>query len=136
MGVPASLPAEHADAIVVSRAAFAPPWAEPAHGARDPAVDRPVLGEERADVDRATSRWRSPTSACSTGDETPPAVPFTRRDGSPGRINRHVDVVQTGPPPPPDAPLVVQVSRWDRLKDMAGVMTGSPTTSIRRSAPT
>ncbi|MDQ2689094.1 MAG: glycosyltransferase, partial [Chloroflexota bacterium] len=42
---------------------------------------------------------------------------------SPGRINRHADVLQTGPPPPPDAPLVVQVSRWDRLKDMEGVMT-------------
>jgi trehalose synthase len=28
-----------------------------------------------------------------------------------------------GSPPRPDAPLIVQVSRWDRLKDMAGVMT-------------
>jgi trehalose synthase len=53
-----------------------------------------------------------------------PAVPFTRRDGSPGRIERRVDVLQTGPPPPADAPLVVQVSRWDRMKDMAGVMEG------------
>lgn len=26
-------------------------------------------------------------------------------------------------PPPADAPLVVQVSRWDRLKDMAGVLS-------------
>jgi trehalose synthase len=32
-------------------------------------------------------------------------------------------VVQTGPPPA-DAPLVVQISRWDRMKDMAGVMNG------------
>jgi trehalose synthase len=51
-------------------------------------------------------------------------VPFTRRDGSPGRINRRVDVLQTGPAPPPDAPVVVQVSRWDRQKDMAGVLAG------------
>src|SRR5690606_9928440 len=51
-------------------------------------------------------------------------VPFARRDGSPARIVRRVDVVQTGPPAPPDAPLVVQVSRWDRMKDMAGVMEG------------
>jgi trehalose synthase len=29
-----------------------------------------------------------------------------------------------GDPPPADVPLVVQVSRWDRLKDMAGVMEG------------
>jgi trehalose synthase len=51
-------------------------------------------------------------------------VRFTRRDGSPGRIDRRVDVVQTGPPAPADAPLVVQISRWDRIKDMAGVMAG------------
>ena len=29
-----------------------------------------------------------------------------------------------GDPPPVGVPLVVQVSRWDRLKDMAGVMEG------------
>ena len=35
-----------------------------------------------------------------------------------------VDIVRTGPPPWPDVPLVVQVSRWDRLKDMVGVLAG------------
>ncbi len=58
------------------------------------------------------------------GDGSPPVVPFTRRDGSPGRINRHVDVLQSGPAPGPHAPLVLQVSRWDSMKDMAGVMDG------------
>lgn len=52
------------------------------------------------------------------------AATFLRRDGSPATINRHADVLQTGPPPPGDAPLVVQVSRWDEMKDMAGVMEG------------
>lgn len=58
------------------------------------------------------------------GDGNPPIVPFARRDGSPGRINRHVDIVQSGPAPTPDAPLVIQASRWDYMKDMAGVMEG------------
>jgi len=58
------------------------------------------------------------------GDGTPPAVPFARRDGSPGRINRHVDTVQSGPPAVAEAPLVIQASRWDAMKDMAGVMEG------------
>jgi trehalose synthase len=40
------------------------------------------------------------------------------------RIDHGVDVVRTGPPPEREAPLVVQVSRWDGLKDMAGVMRG------------
>jgi trehalose synthase len=33
-------------------------------------------------------------------------------------------VTRSGPPPAADAPLVVQVSRWDPLKDMGGVMRG------------
>ncbi len=48
---------------------------------------------------------------------------FVRADGSPGRVERRADVVRAGPPPPPDTPLVVQVSRWDVMKDMEGVMT-------------
>jgi trehalose synthase len=37
-------------------------------------------------------------------------------------VNRHVDILQTGPPPPVGAPFVLQASRWDSLKDMRGVM--------------
>jgi trehalose synthase len=58
------------------------------------------------------------------GDGVPPIVPFSRRDGSPGCIDRHVDMVQSGPPAPVGAPLVLQASRWDSMKDMAGVMEG------------
>lgn len=112
------------DAIVVSRAAFAPPWADPAqvhviHPSLDPfsAKNEPVsLRNARLTL--------SYVGLLDGSMETAPAVPFTRRDGSPGRINRRVDVVQTGPPAPADAPLVVQISRWDRMKDMAGVMKG------------
>ena len=49
---------------------------------------------------------------------------YVRSDGSTSRIDRFADIIQTGPPPTPDVPLVVQVSRWDRLKDMVGVMHG------------
>ena len=49
---------------------------------------------------------------------------FTRYDGSPGRVDRHCEVISTGPPPAADVPLVTQVSRWDRLKDPMGVMLG------------
>jgi trehalose synthase len=55
-----------------------------------------------------------------SGDE----LTFFRRDGSPGVVRPHGDLVVEGPPPPAGARTVVQVSRWDRLKDMAGVMTG------------
>lgn len=53
------------------------------------------------------------------------ALPHFRRfDGSQGRVERRCDVQSTGPPPDFDTPIVVQVSRWDRLKDPTGVMRG------------
>ena len=51
------------------------------------------------------------------------AATFTRRDGSVGRVTRQASVVADGPLDV-EAPLVIQVSRWDHLKDMAGVMAG------------
>ena len=41
-----------------------------------------------------------------------------------GTVRPHTDLIADGAPPPPEARLIVQVSRWDRLKDMAGVLTG------------
>jgi trehalose synthase len=48
------------------------------------------------------------------------APAFQRDDGSLGVVARAVEMA--GPPPPVDAKLVVQISRWDALKDHAGVM--------------
>jgi len=46
---------------------------------------------------------------------------FLREDGTPGRVDRRADL--GGSPPFQDTePCVVQVSRWDRLKDPAGVL--------------
>ncbi len=55
-----------------------------------------------------------------TGTPVEPAI-FTRTDGKPGEITRKADVVEVDSIPI-DAPLVVQVSRWDGLKDMEGVL--------------
>lgn len=110
------------DAIVVSRPAFAPPWADPAKAhAIPPSIDPFSAKNQPMDADQV--RDALVYVGVLAGEVDGPLVAFTRRDGSPGRINRHADVLQTGPPPPPDAPLVVQISRWDRLKDMTGVMT-------------
>jgi trehalose synthase len=48
---------------------------------------------------------------------------FQRLDGSPGRVMRRAEMIQDQPIPP-SAPLVVQVSRWDPLKDPLGVLEG------------
>jgi trehalose synthase len=54
-----------------------------------------------------------------------PAGPtrFERADGTPGEVVRPATVVSEGLPGRDD-PVVVQVSRWDHLKDMAGVARG------------
>jgi trehalose synthase len=57
-------------------------------------------------------------------DATPTVAPTYRRsDGSAGTVARRADVLESERIPP-EAPLVVQVSRWDRLKDPLGVLEG------------
>jgi trehalose synthase len=53
--------------------------------------------------------------------EDPDHALYVRFDGSEARVGRRADLVQDGPLPE-DAPLVSQVSRWDRLKDPVGVL--------------
>ena len=113
-----------ADAVVVSRAAFAPPWADPARVHVIPPSIDPFSAKNEPMSLRNARLTLSYVGLLEGSIETPPSVRFARRDGSPGRIERRVDVVGTGPPAPADVPLVVQVSRWDRTKDMAGVMSG------------
>ncbi len=48
---------------------------------------------------------------------------FARIDGSTGRVERRAEMVEDAPVAP-GARLVVQVSRWDRLKDPLGVIDG------------
>lgn len=48
---------------------------------------------------------------------------YTRRDGSPGQLHQSASVIAEALPGPDDS-VVLQVSRWDRLKDMAGVLRG------------
>ncbi len=53
--------------------------------------------------------------------ECPSGSVFLRQDGTPGRVDRRADL--GGSPPLQDTePYVIQVSRWDRLKDPVGVL--------------
>ena len=110
-------------AFVFSREAFAPTW-----------IDRDRLAVIQPSIDPFSAKNQSIDEAeirsilqyvglLGDGGNEPQGA-FTCRDGSPGRVDRHADILQTGPPPPPDAPLVAQLSRWDVWKDMRGVMLG------------
>jgi trehalose synthase len=115
---------EYVDVCVFSRHAYVPAWAESVRtDIIQPSIDafspkNQHLGEEtiRAILSHVGLVVGSSHSEKSRS--------FTRQDGSPGRVDRMCEVISTGPPPAYDAPLVVQVSRWDRLKDPQGVMLG------------
>lgn len=60
--------------------------------------------------------------AVGLGSRRPPRAPgFERADGTPGRVERDAEVIQEEPLPD-GGTLVVQVSRWDRLKDHGGLL--------------
>jgi trehalose synthase len=109
-------------AFVFSRAAYAPSLLDPARvHVIPPSLDpfspkNQLLGNE---VVRAILAYTGIVS----GPKEGPTV-FARWDGTPGRVDRTVEVVRDGAPPTIDTPLVVQVSRWDRLKDPVGVLLG------------
>ena len=114
---------ETVDAFVFTREQFAPPWIPRERlfvvaPSIDPfsAKNESMNGSEVLDTLRYVGLLG--------GAAREPAVMFTRRDGSRGRINRHVDILQTGPCPPAEVPIVLQASRWDAMKDMRGVMLG------------
>ncbi len=104
----AYIPASHIDA---RRAILIPPSIDPFSAKNQPLDERCV----RAIL--------AQTGLIASALE-PGACTFAREDGTPGRVDRQCDVVREGPPPDEATPLVVQVSRWDRLKDPSGVLEG------------
>jgi len=111
-----------AHGFVFSRQQYVPPWI-PAALTRiiPPSIDPFSAKNEYLDAD--TVQAILATIGVLAGD--PPPVPghFTRHDGTSGEVTRAASVLGEARPGPADA-VVVQVSRWDRLKDMPGVMHG------------
>ena len=118
---------QHADAFVFSRRAYVPSWCPPeAVRIITPSID-PLSAKNYflsdAMGEAALVRAGIVEGAIDSGDDTTP-LPFLRRDGQVGEVRRHRGLPVEGGPVPVEARLVVQVSRWDRLKDMAGVQQG------------
>jgi trehalose synthase len=63
----------------------------------------------------------SPELACLTAPRRRCPARFVRRNGDMDTVARPAVITGEGRPGPGD-PLLLQVSRWDRLKDMGGVM--------------
>ena len=117
---------EQADRLVFSRQPYAPDWADASRTVVIPPSIDPLAVKNVALRPEEVSAIVARAGLVADGARDRP-VPFTRADGTPGTVRAHRGsggLLLEGGPPPPDAPLVVQVSRWDRLKDMAGVMAG------------
>jgi trehalose synthase len=110
-----------ADGWVFSRRSYVPSWLN-----RDrvwivpPSID--PFSVKNQDMDAAMVRAVLATIGLVDGRPSEPAR-FVRQDGSPGEVARAASVVADSLPGIDDD-LVIQVSRWDRLKDMNGVMHG------------
>lgn len=111
------------EALIFSRSAYVPAFVEQDRVWVIPPSLDPFSTKNRplpsADVEAALRHTGIVPFA---GDDG--SLEFERRDGSRGTVRAHPDLRLTGGPVPAHARVVMQVSRWDRLKDMAGVLTG------------
>jgi trehalose synthase len=114
---------EQADAVLFSRSRFVPDWLPPGKVTIiAPSID--PFATKNLDLDADQTRAVLAQAGLVSGAETGGDLSFERPDGAPGEVRQHDDLLVGGTPPPPvEARLAVQVSRWDRLKDMGGVLT-------------
>jgi trehalose synthase len=83
-----------------------------------PSID--AFSPKNQDLEAAAVRAILGCAGIVAGD-CPEGAVFLRQDGSPGRVDRRADMGGS-PPLGYSDPAVVQVSRWDRLKDPTGVL--------------
>lgn len=114
---------ESADGFIFSRREYVPPWVPP----EKLVVIAPSIDPFSAkNLPLATPRVRSTLAQAGLVEGTPVAdqLGFTRRGGDIGQVRPHQGLIHGDGAVPANARLVVQVSRWDRLKDMPGVLEG------------
>jgi trehalose synthase len=114
---------EDVNAYVFSRRRFAPEWAE----AGRLHVILPSItpfSTKNMHLTGAQVRGMLIAAGLIVGAGRATTAEFRRASGRRGVVRHRAAVVREGEPPRPGAPLVVQISRWDRMKDMAGVMAG------------
>jgi trehalose synthase len=114
--------AEDADAFVFSRRSYSPDWSrsDKLH-VITPSID-PYSAKNCPLTDQQVISTLAATGLVA-GPVDKAELNFVRRDGTRGTTRVHRGLLD-GPALPADARLVIQVSRWDRLKDMSGVLTG------------
>ena len=107
------------DHYVFTDAGFPPPWVPTEHCSIIwPSID--PFSPKNQELSDAPVEAILPHAGIIAG--RPGDTGFERNDGSQARVERYCDVFRTGPPADPATPLIAQISRWDVMKDMNGVM--------------
>jgi trehalose synthase len=112
---------DQAEGLVFTRWDYVPEWV-PQHKVWiiPPSLD--PFSAKNTDIDRASIEATLRHAGIVDFPPDHGNLSFVRRDGAPGRVREHTGLVHGGQIVPADARVVMQVSRWDRLKDMAGVL--------------
>jgi trehalose synthase len=113
---------ENADALVFSREAFV--WEDlPDDKIHIIAPSIDAFSPKNQEMEAAAVKAILGAAGIYDGDYDAGEAMFTRVDGSPARVSSKAEIWQGGPLRDGDR-YVLQVSRWDRLKDPIGVIRG------------
>jgi trehalose synthase len=107
---------------VFSRDAYAPSWLPRARAITLPPTIDPFSLKNRWLSDATARAILCVTDLVATTPCEREAATFVRDDGTTALVTRRATVFRSVRPPGPNVPLVVQVSRWDRMKDHAGLI--------------
>jgi trehalose synthase len=114
---------EPAPLCVFSRGVYAPPWLPRKRTVvLAPTID--PFSAKNLPMNDAAARVLLSDVGIVDGERSPTPPIFVRDDGSIGRVDHKAEVIRLGRAPSWDTPLVVQVSRWDHMKDPRGVLQG------------
>jgi trehalose synthase len=122
-----------AEATIFSREAYVPGWLDRSTMTIIPPSLDPFSAKnvELAPADVGAALRHAGLVRTPTDDGS---LDFVRRDGSTATLRAHATLANADGPIPGDARVVLQVSRWDRLKDMSGVLTGFASSLSRLSS--
>jgi trehalose synthase len=113
---------EHVHVAVFSRDAYAPGWLPRARAITLPPTIDPFSVKNRWLPDVTVRAILCAADLVAVAPCEREAATFVRDDGTTASVTRRAKVFRSARAPGPNVPLIVQVSRWDRMKDHAGLV--------------
>jgi trehalose synthase len=114
---------DQADAVIFSRPVYVPDWIDDDKAWIIPPSLDPFTAKN-CDIPDGDVEAVLRHAGLALTTERHGQFRFRRRDGSAGIVRPHHGLIDDDQMVPEDARVLLQVSRWDHLKDMAGVLTG------------